>query len=238
MKYIFCGSSGKKALATAKLQLEDTFYHLPLTQIKSTSLKIPAHNIYEAGVCSSQSVINHVPIISHLNIQHWFAVGPQTALLMKNMWKIPNVFVPDTYNALSVANMLIESIPSGCILWLGAKGGVMSGVDKLTNLGFKLTLYQPYESHALSVHESAQIWEKQQRSLEGFLDEEAIWIFTSPLTAKSYLDQSLHRAKHFICCLGNTTGSFFLKKGLVPNHVAKQGTLESLFEGINNATQR
>ena len=237
MKYIFCGNSKEKAMSTANLQSEDTFYHLPLTQIKPTSLKMPANKTYEAGVCSSQSVINHLPKLSHLNVRRWFAVGHQTAKLMKEVWKIPNISVPNTYNALSVANMIMESISSGRILWLGAKGGIMSGVDKLTLFDFKLTLYQPYESRTLSVYESAQIWEEQQLSLENFLDQKAVWIFTSPLIAKSYLEQNLHRAKHLICCLGKTTDSIFLKNGLMPDHIAQQGTLKSLFKGVNQMLQ-
>ncbi len=234
MRYIFCGHSTRKIDSKINLQPNDRFYHLPLIATKPLSINIDTEKDYAAVVCASQSVIRHLPNISKIKTKKWFAVGPETAALMKTAWQLSCVHVPSVYNALSVAGILMKYIKSGSILWLGAKGGVMTGVNKLSSLGFDVHLHQPYQSYSLLIENSTSVWKKEASSLGEFLAKESVWMFTSPLTVKSYLDQKLNRISHRLCCLGNTTASLFLNKGLALYYVAKQSTIESFAKGLSH----
>ena len=234
MKYIFCGSSLEKIASKIVLKPEDEFFHLPLSRSRKVDFELPLDQKYRAAVCASQNVVHHFPKGGRIRAEKWFAVGPKTAEVMKEKWNVERIQVPGIYNALSVAEMVLEQIqPSGLpVLWLGARGGVMSGVEKLISHGFRVLSYQPYESYPTKIQEFSYLWKEKQMSLEEFLEQKSIWLFTSPLTAKNYLDQKLNRPSHLLSCLGDTTASVLLNKGLAPYYVAGESTLDSMLDGL------
>ena len=222
MVYVFCGESALKFSQAFVLKPEDTFFHLPLIEKKPIPLQPLKRNHYDFIVVSSQNIITHFFKHNKIKGAQWFAVGPETAKLAHKKWGIQQVQIPEQYNAVSVADKIIQHKKKGFVLWLGAKGGVTNGIQKLKKNGFYVEVITPYQSQIKNIQSLAKVWESKNLDLNKFLSQEAIWIFTSPTTAKSYFSQNLNRATHKIACLGATTASVFLQKKITPYYVAKK----------------
>ena len=241
MNYIFCGQSYDKFLSTlpSSFKSNSHYLHLPLIKKQSCPAFLPKEKNYDFTAVVSQAVVEYFPKGKNIRSKHWFGVGPETAKIVKEKWSIPKVNIPKTYNASSLADSIMQSgthDKENSILWLGAREGITTGIEKLRQAGFRVEVITPYQSKITDINNLlntwSSAWEKKNITLDDFLNQKAVWIFTSPMTVHSYFKQNLHRKSHKIACLGPATASIFLQKGITPDHVAEKSTLQTLTHGL------
>ena len=208
-------------------------HHLPLTKINRIKIDHPPQRRYDYAVVSSKNIIQSYNYLDLIKADEWIAVGLKTAGLLKKKLNLSKVDSPDEFNAIQAANLIIDKNKKGRdVVWLGARGGITQGIDKLVNNGFKVQIINPYESLPLNIDEICSTDEQRVKTDELLL-KEAIWIFTSPLAASNYLKQKLHRKNHFISCIGLSAASIFFEKKLIPYHIASKSTLQTICEELN-----
>ena len=233
VSFVFTGLQ-KEKLVSSGISPEHKFYHLPLTKIKQISIKPHDQKKFDYAVVSSQNIIEHYEYMNSIQTKKWIAIGPETANLLKKKLNLTDVKTPNEYNATQAANLILDrSKKKGMVIWLGAKGGVIDGIEKLREKEFYVEVVCPYESMPLRSEEVTPVWKENKITKKDFLAKEAIWIFTSPLAAANYLKLKLYRENHFISCLGLSTAFVFFEKELIPYHIASKSTLPTLWKELN-----
>ena len=209
--------------------------HLPLTRINRIKVSPPLRKRYDYAVVSSKNVIQTYNDLDLIQTDKWIAVGLKTAKLLEKRLDLSQVDSPDEFGAIPAADLIIGKKKNGRnVVWLGARGGVIQGIDKLKKNGFKVEIINPYESLPLSMDEIYSFGEKRIKT-DKLLLKEAIWIFTSPSAASNYLKLRLHRENHFISCIGLRAASVFFEKKLIPYHIASKSALQTICRELNIA---
>jgi|GEM_PF-65510 len=238
---VFCGL--KNEAFGQYLQKQNFITHfVPLIGVEANSLAPQLPKTCDVAVVVSKNSIDHFPETLP-EAGHWVCVGEKTAEYLKANRGISNVKVPAVSDGLSSAKEVVKLTggkPSR-VTWFGAQNGKKDGIDFLRNQGYEVTVYEGYQSvpRKFVLPESvshnaghANAPGHANAKEENFIENQAWWVFTSPSSAQSYLDQNLHRSRHLVSVIGNSTAGVFLSRGIVPYHIAGKSDVLVMAEEI------
>ncbi len=210
--------------------------HLPLTKIKSYGwgrLKQTITKNYDIGVLTSKSVIFCTFSLDRLPVKRIICIGPSTARVFYEHYPKSNkVYVPPTYNALAVAEWIIQHVKGKSVLWLGGRNGIKTGIELLRDQLYSVDIVDTHQSCFLD-RKTIENSIKHLVELTPFIEEEKYWVLTSPSSAMSYIRNGLYRKQHHIACLGKETQSTLLQNKITPYYVARHSTLDHLLSDIS-----
>ncbi|MDH4199828.1 MAG: uroporphyrinogen-III synthase [Spirochaetia bacterium] len=223
---VLCGLENKafiNSLETAGFSAR----HIPLIESSPVKQETKLNKKYSVAIVTSKNCVDFFPDRVP-EIDRWIAVGDKTAEYIRSHTKIKNILVPELGDGVSAAKLAISQLQNqNDILWFGALNGKKDGIDYLIKQGMNVSVYNGYETTQLkfSVPET-------DTNAKNFLDKISWWVFTSPSSAKSYLEQKLHRSVHLVSAIGNSTAEVFFENGIVPYHISAKSDLEVLAQGI------
>lgn len=216
-----------------------SFQHIPLIQVQRATQDASAlADEYPVAIVVSKSAVEHIPE-TFPAITRWVAVGKKTAAELKKRYPDAEIFVPEVNTGLDAAFLAQElfreqmqessqSPHETPFLWLGAANGRTDGVEYLQESGWKVDRFTGYETAPKPVGDTIS----EKLRLDELLEQPGYWVFTSPSTARSYLEQKLHRQNHLLSVIGETTAGAFFEKDIIPYHIATKSDLTILADEL------
>ncbi|MDH4261554.1 MAG: uroporphyrinogen-III synthase [Spirochaetia bacterium] len=224
---IFCGLKNDDFINSMNNKKFLT-HHIPLIKIEANLNSPKLLEKYDVAVVVSKNSVDHFPETLP-QIDHWVSVGEKTGEYLQSKKNILNITIPTINDGFSSAKSVQEltADKSANVIWFGALNGKKDGIDLLKSKGYNITVYEGYQT----LPEKYKLPDSESNH-EDFLDKTAWWVFTSPSSAQSYIDQKLHRNSHLISVIGNTTAEVFFINGIIPYHISGKSDVKIMAEEI------
>jgi hydroxymethylbilane synthase len=230
---VFCGLKNDEFCNYLENQNFST-YQIPLIKIEAGLASPELLDKYDVAVVVSKNSVDHFPE-KLPEIDQWVGVGEKTGEYLRSKRNVINMTIPEISDGLSSAKSvqeLTQNKPSN-VVWFGALNGKQDGIELLKRKGYHVTVYEGYQT----VFEEFKLPDDESQ-METFLDKTAWWVFTSPSSARSYLEQKLHRSRHLISVIGKTTAEVFFTNGIIPYHISGKSDVLNMAEEIGGINRQ
>jgi len=205
----------------------------PLIQVEKIHSVVASQESYDYAVVTSKTVVEYLPQKLPF-IKQWFAIGEKTAELFSKKFPDYKVEYLNNGNSKSMGEELNNRITGKNILtiaWFGPLNGRQEGINILKENNHKVDVFSLYETRTINYKKSYHDIKRHKNNAIEW------WVFTSPSSARAYIEQDLYKKDHLISVIGETTAEEFFKSGIIPYHISSKNCIETQLNEIDGLNE-